>query len=53
MNSLSLGAVEKFNHQHQVSLDSKAALARLSTVLEWQTEKKEKLEVSKYMSIFV
>lgn len=36
-DGVSLGAVEKFSPQHQVSADTDLALARLSTVLEWKS----------------
>ena len=36
-DGVSIGAVEKFLSQHQVSADTDLALARLSTVLEWMS----------------
>lgn len=38
-DGVSLGATEKFSAQHHVSADTDLALARLSTVLEWKSEK--------------
>ena len=52
-DGISVGAVEKFLNQHQVSADTDLALARLSTVLEWKSKEFADSETVRLMGAFL
>ena len=52
-DGISVGAVENFLNQHQVSADTDLALARLSTVLEWKSKEFADSETVRLMGAFL
>lgn len=52
-DGVSIGAVEKFLDQHQVSADTDLALARLSTVLEWKSKEFADSETVRLYILFI
>lgn len=52
-DGVSIGAVEKFLDQHQVSADTDLALARLSTVLEWKSKEFADSETVRLYTLFI